>query len=133
MKENEIKARLQQIDVEKREIQKQLAEAEREDRVEQLTPFIPAAIRAHDLFCCYNHTDGCSWESEVKGHDREHDWGFDADSSSHRRWLEDVFKTANETGMTSAQITEILDGVARVKLLDPRAMEVLRHLLGFRR
>ena len=131
MKAQDIKDKLLEIDNQKRELQKQLEEAERDDTVKRLMPFRGAAILAHGLFCMYNHTDGCSWGYEQDG--SEHNWGFGAEYSQHKHWLELVFKTATELNMTEAQLTDILDGLHAVKARNPRAMEALRHLLGYRR
>lgn len=45
-------------------------------------PLAKLAIRLHDVFCGYNHTDGCAWGYEARND--KHDWSGQA----HRRWME---------------------------------------------
>lgn len=44
------------------------------------------AFKLHDMFCCTNHTDGCSWYYEIKNN--RHDWS----GYAHKRYLD----SANE-------------------------------------
>lgn len=45
-------------------------------------PLAELAVRLHDRFCGYNHTDGCAWGYENR--DNKHDWSGQA----HQRWME---------------------------------------------
>jgi hypothetical protein len=59
-------------------------------------PEYQLAIRLHDSFCRWNHTDGCGWHYEItKG---VHDWN----GHSHGSWLKKARRVLtdcdNETG-----------------------------------
>lgn len=131
MKAQEIEDKLNEIENQKRELQKQLEAAEYDDRVARLTPFMPVAILAHDLFCMYNHTDGCGWGYEQYGD--VHNWGFGAEYSSHKQWLENVSKIAADLKMEAGQLEEIFRELVEIKDRHPRAMEVIRRMVGYRR
>jgi len=51
------------------------------NRVITEQPIAQFAIKLHNKFCKWNHTDGCSWHYEMVN--REHDWSRD----EHRRWM----------------------------------------------
>lgn len=46
----------------------------------EMEPLKELAAKAHDVFCRWNHTDGCGWGYETKATDP---WKC----SAHRRWL----------------------------------------------
>jgi hypothetical protein len=123
---------LKALELRKRELQKQLDEAQRDDTVDRLKLFMSSAVLAHDLFCCYNHTDGCSWLYEQSNGGR-HDWGFGAEYSAHQRWLLDVERVCKDLKIGPTELHLILEYLAGAKKENPRAMEVLRNFLGCRR
>jgi hypothetical protein len=57
-------------------------------------PLADLAVRLHDAFCTYNHTDGCAWGYETTNSGIFHDWGGQA----HQRWMERTERVIKRLG-----------------------------------
>lgn len=108
------KEKLQDLVDEQKELEKEIADEESETIKKRQMEYRPLAIKAHDLFCTYNHTDGCSWEYEIIG--GEHMWSSD----SHVRWLNKLEEAVTKHKLTIGGIDEVLTeykkitGIAKV-------------------
>ena len=104
---------------------------ERDKRDNEMEHLKPLAIRAHDLLCSWNHTDGCSWlhEIDVEG---VHHWDGGM-YSSHARWLEAVEKWMKHEryGMklTVDKLSAILDVIERGKEEHPDFLCIVRNVI----
>lgn len=108
---------------EARDIREKAEASEREGRLAWLMPLV---IRAHDLLCAWNHTDGCSWGYECRG--GQHAWG----GWAHARWLQhyEGLVTRNNRyvdPLTADELGAMLDGIEALRKTHPRAVTLLRH------
>lgn len=103
-----------------------LENAERDSRLESIKPLV---IRAHDLLCCWNHTDGCGWGYEVIRETGKHNW----QGWAHARWLrhfEELLlgkNSKNSQPLSVEQLTKILDVVEELRKTNPLALHIIRH------
>lgn len=110
-----------------KEVKKRLAllEAARDKAAEERRgPLKALTIRAHEVFCGWNHTDGCSWGYEDSATDP---WLCDA----HLRWLRHVEKLVIGDKYTPAKVTAdqyaaLIDQSAQIKKIAPQALQLLR-------
>jgi hypothetical protein len=86
----------------------------------------PLAIRAHDLLCQYNHTDGCGWGYESQG--GQHNW----QSHAHIRWLEKVVQWTDTPKfgdrLTPEKLGEILDIIEQGKKAHRDFLVIVRNM-----
>lgn len=109
-----------------REARDARARAEAAEREGRLAWLMPLVIRAHDLLCTWNHTDGCSWGYECRG--GQHSWGGHA----HERWLRHyeglvTRQHAYVDPLTAEELCAMLDGIEALRKTHPRAVTLLRH------
>lgn len=77
-----------------RKAEKAVEQARRQADLDNRRALRPLAERAHDVFCRWNHTDGCSWGYECDGYrgygnpkpTADEVWSCD----THARWLDRV-------------------------------------------
>lgn len=65
---------------------------------DRLTKLKPLVIRAHDLLCKWNHTDGCGWGYETS---KEFVDGHNWDAYAHYSWLTKYDAIVNGADATS--------------------------------
>lgn len=95
------------------------AERQRREKFKDLASF------AHETFCPYNHTDGCSWGYEESAKDP---WSCDA----HVRWLTHVDRLINGSYgtppvVTEAGFRETVKAISALRTTTPQAMHLLRN------
>jgi len=89
----------------------------------------PLAQRAHDAFCRWNHTDGCSWGYECDGY-RGHQnrptedevWSYD----THARWLDRVAEAVKR--VPADKLIAILTAYEGMKREHPEAGTIVDSL-----
>ena len=60
----ELKENLAKLNKRKKQIEETIEKVEEKEKGERQKPIRTIAIKAHDLFCAWNHTDGCGWYYE---------------------------------------------------------------------
>jgi len=97
-----------------------------------MEPIKNLVIRAHDILCRWNHTDGCGWGYEVENYgQRKHNW----EAFAHRRWLEHYHKLingdkySNNKPVSIQTINKLLDFVEEIRKIDDSAVWILRNRL----
>jgi hypothetical protein len=108
------------------DIQNTIRFLENEERSRKLEPLKNLVIRAHDILCGWNHTDGCGWHYEIddKG---QHIWtGY-----AHARWLSHYEQLTNgekSKGISFSveEITSMLDVLEELRKKHPKSMFILR-------
>lgn len=109
-----------------REAREARQKAEALEREARLGWLMDLTIRAHDLLCGWNHTDGCSWGYECRG--GEHAWN----GWAHARWLKhyEGLVTRQSTyvaPLTKDELSAMLDGIEVLRKTHPRAVTLLRN------
>jgi DNA-binding protein H-NS len=94
-----------------KELEEKLAEELREERTQRRLPLRKLAERAHELFCQYNHTDGCAWGYEEDKKDPNITW----ETFSHKYWLEKIEEAMKTYKITPEQLNHIFDVVEKLK------------------
>ena len=119
-----------EINAKKREMRDRKEALEQKRRLEQLEHLKPLAVRAHDLLCQWNHTDGCSWHYEIK--DGEHnEWV--GEYCAHARWLAAVEEWTQHQGcgerLTPEKLSAILDIVEQGKAQHRDFLHIIRNVI----
>ena len=65
------------------------------------------AVMLHDMFCTWNHTDGCAWHYEVNGNNI-HNWSGNA----HTDWYEKA-----QTVLKTMAINEFIEWKEEAKFI----------------
>jgi len=94
-----------------KELEEKLEDETREERIKRRLPLRKLTERAHELFCQYNHTDGCSWGYEEDKKDQNITW----ESSTHKFWLDKIEDAMKVYKITPEQLIEIFDVVEKLK------------------
>lgn len=112
-----------------REVRDMREQLEQQRRMEEVDHLKPLAIRAHDILCRWNHTDGCGWHYEIKGNC--HHWT--GTYSAHARWLKAVEEWTQHqkygTTLTPEKLSELLDIIERAKAVHPDFLGIVCNVI----
>ncbi len=134
--QKEAEERLKRCQEAEQEVRNELRFIEAQKNSEKLAEYRELAILAHDVFCKYNHTDGCSWSYECSN--GEHDWTESGtyNYSSHGRWLrkiEEIFEknkaTRYRTELTKETLAEIVQAFGELRAKHADAVWFLQLLM----
>lgn len=121
----ELKESLAKLNKRKKQIEETIEKVEEKEKSERQKPIRTIAIKAHDLFCAWNHTDECGWyyENDAKAED------FVWQGYSHRIVLNKIDKLFQDTQISPDILDAILDDLLKIKKIYPNLMRIIRRLL----
>ena len=121
----ELKENLAKLNKRKRQLEETIEKAEEKEKNERQKPIRKIAIKVHDLFCAWNHTDGCGWfyENDAKTED------FVWQGYSHRIYLNKIEKLFQDTQISPDILDAILDDLLKIKKIYPNLMRIIRELI----
>lgn len=111
-----------------RKADEMLQQARRQADLDNRRALRPLAQRAHDAFCRWNHTDGCSWAYECYGYCKQNKqtedevWASDA----HARWLDRVAEAVKRVSVE--KLDAILTTYEAMKKMHPEAGKIVDTL-----
>lgn len=117
------KDQLAELEKQRRKLQEEIEEEDRKERIERLKPLRELAIQAHNLFCSYNHTDGCCWGYEEDQKDKDKMW----ECWSHKNYLQKVECLIKDKGFTIEQLKIIFDKFKELKNIEKRFKLIIHH------
>lgn len=121
----ELKENLAKLNKRKRQLEETIEKAEEKEKNERQKPIRNIAIKAHDLFCAWNHTDGCGWFYENDARNEEHVWRGD----SHSHYLNQIEKLFKDKQISPAILEAILNDLLAMKKVYPQLMRIIRDLI----
>jgi hypothetical protein len=120
----EKRAEIQNLQKALNKAKEKLEEMEREEIEQRQLPLRDIAVKAHECFCFWNHTDGCSWGYEEHS---ENCWN----SYSHKSWLSKVEKVLGGeryVSVTKEDIECVLESISELKKKCPHWRFIMRGL-----
>lgn len=105
------RAEVQEIE-EKRRVAKLATLLKEEEKL------LPLVCQAHELFCQWNHCDGCGWHYEIDSKTNKHSWDGGI-YSAHARWLNKTKEMMIKYKWDLATLEEKLKEVKAFKAIHP--------------
>lgn len=111
-----------------RELERKVQQARRDEARESRRALRPLAVKAHDAFCLWNHTDGCGWGYECDGYSGKGKPPEDEvwDRDCHAKWLGQVEELLKMAPLEDLE--RIVDGYAELKKIHRDAPRIILKL-----